>query len=328
MKAVGFTEFGGPEVLQVLELPAPDAGPGEVRIRVHAATVNAVDALQRSGPARSPDARPPFVPGMEAAGVVGQIGTGTDTDLSVGDRVMAIVLADGSHGAYAEQIVVPAESVVRAPHSASDAQAASLPMNGLTARLALDTLGLESGRTVAITGAAGAVGGYAVQLAKADGLRVVADASEQDETLIKELGADVVLRRGAEYPDRVRAEVPEGVDGLLDAASLGALTARAVRDGGRVVTLRGYDGPGERDITYEPIVVFSYARERARLDRLRQQVEEGRITLRVARTFPVETGRRGTPAPRRGRRAGPTGPDVLNRVTYGHKAAALSASSW
>ncbi|WP_371664675.1 NADP-dependent oxidoreductase [Streptomyces sp. NBC_00280] len=288
MKAVGFTESGGPEVLQVLELPAPDAGPGEVRIRVHAATVNAVDALQRSGVARSPDAQPPFVPGMEAAGVVDQIGTGTNTDLRVGDRVMAIVLSSGSHGAYAEQIVVSVESVVRAPDATTDVQAATLPMNGLTARLALDTLRLEPGRTVAITGAAGAVGGYAVQLAKADGLRVVADASEQDEALIKELGADVVLRRGAEYPGRVRAEVPEGVDGLVDAASLGALAARAVRDGGRVVTLLGYDGPGERDIAFEPIVVFRYTRERAKLDRLRQQVEDGLITLRVARSFPAE----------------------------------------
>ncbi|WP_119580794.1 NADP-dependent oxidoreductase [Streptomyces europaeiscabiei] len=288
MKAVGFTEFGGPEVLQVLELPAPDAGPGEVRIRVHAATVNAVDALQRSGVARSPDAQPPFVPGMEAAGVVDQIGTGTNTDLRVGDRVMAIVLSNGSHGAYAEQVVVPVESVVRAPDATTDVQAATLPMNGLTARLALDTLRLEPGQTVAITGAAGAVGGYAVQLAKADGLRVVADASEQDEALIKELGADVVLRRGAEYPGRVRAEVPEGVDGLVDTASLGALTAHAGRDGGRVVTLLGYDGPGERDITYEPIVVFRYAREHARLDRLRQQAEDGLITLRVAKSFPAE----------------------------------------
>ncbi|MFF7547309.1 NADP-dependent oxidoreductase [Streptomyces canus] len=288
MKAVGFTEFGGPEVLQILELPTPEAGPGEVRIRVHAATVNAVDALQRSGPARSPDAQPPFVPGMEAAGVVDQIGTGTGTDLSVGDRVMAIVLPDGVHGAYAEQVVVPIESVVRAPLGATDAQAASLPMNGLTARLALDTLGLEPGQTLAITGAAGAVGGHTVQLAKADGLHVVADASDQDETLIKELGADVVLRRGAEYPDRVRTEVPEGVDGLVDAASLGALCARAVRDRGRVVTLRGYDGPGERDVVFEPIVVFSYVKEHAKLDRLRQQAEEGRITLRIAKTFPAE----------------------------------------
>ncbi|WP_327714758.1 NADP-dependent oxidoreductase [Streptomyces sp. NBC_00490] len=287
MKAVGFTEFGGPEVLRVLELPAPEAGPGEVRIRVHAATVNAVDALQRGGPG-SPDAQPPFVPGMEAAGVVDRIGPGVDTDLSVGDPVMAIVLPNGSQGAYAEQVVVPVDSVVRAPHGATDAQAASLPMNGLTARLALDTLGLEPGRTLAITGAAGAVGGYAVQLAKADGLRVVADASEQDETLVKELGADVVLRRGAEYPNRVRAAIPEGVDGLVDAASLGALTARAVRDGGRVVTLRGFDGPGERGVVFEPVVVFRYARERAKLDRLRQQVEAGSLTLRVAKTLPAE----------------------------------------
>jgi hypothetical protein len=110
---------------------------------------------------------------MEAAGVVDQIGAVTDTDLSVGDHVMAIV------------DVVPAESVVRAPHGVSDVQAASLPMNGLTARLALDTLGLEAGETVAITGAAGASGGYVVQLAKADGLlRVVADASEQDTRLV------------------------------------------------------------------------------------------------------------------------------------------------
>ncbi|MEU5318595.1 NADP-dependent oxidoreductase [Streptomyces sp. NPDC021056] len=287
MKAVGFTEFGGPEVLRVLELPAPEAGPGEVRIRVHAATVNPVDALQRGGPG-SPDAQPPFVPGMEAAGVVDRIGPDVTTDLSVGDPVMAIVLPDGSHGAYAEQVVVPVDSVVRAPHGATDAQAASLPMNGLTARLALDTLGLEPGQTLAITGAAGAVGGYAVQLAKADGLRVVADASEQDEALIKELGADVVLHRGAQYPNRVRAAIPDGVDGLVDAASLGALTARAVRDGGRVVTLRGFDGPGERGVVFEPVVVFRYARERAELDRLRQQVEEGRVTLRVARTLPAE----------------------------------------
>ncbi|WP_371666887.1 NADP-dependent oxidoreductase [Streptomyces sp. NBC_00289] len=288
MKAVGFTEFGGPEVLRVLELPTPEAGPGEVRIRVHAATVNAIDALQRGGPSGPPDVQPPFVPGMDAVGVVDQIGPGADTHVRVGDRVMAIVVPSGSHGAYCEQVVVPAESVVHVPYTATDAQAASLPMNGLAARLALDTLDLDPGQIIAVTGAAGAVGGYTVQLAKADGLRVVADASEQDETLLRELGADVVLRRGAEYPDRVCAEVPEGVDGLVDGAGLGALTARAVRDGGRVVTLRGFDGPGERGVVFEPVVVFGYAREHAKLDQLRQQVEEGRVTLRVAKTFPAE----------------------------------------
>lgn len=133
--AVGFTEFAGPDVLQVLELPIPEAGPGEARIRVHAATVNAVDALQRGGPSGPPDTQPPFLPGIEAAGVVDRMGPGSDADLRVGDRAMVIVLPNGTHGAYAEQLVVPPDSVVRAPHDATDAQAASLPTSAHEARV-------------------------------------------------------------------------------------------------------------------------------------------------------------------------------------------------
>lgn len=176
MKAIGLTEFGGPDVLRVLELPVPEAGPGEIRIRVHAATVNPVDTMVRRGIAFVSDAEPPYVPGMDAAGVVEQIGEGLDTDLTVGDHVMAVVVVSGTHGAYAEHLVVPAESVVRVPAGATDIEAATLPMNGLTAHMALDLLELPAGATVAVTGTAGAVGGYAVQLAKADGLRVIADA--------------------------------------------------------------------------------------------------------------------------------------------------------
>jgi len=171
MKAIGLTAFGGPEVLRVLDLPVPEAGPGEIRIRVHAATVNPVDTLVRRGIAFVSDAAPPYVPGMDAAGVVEQIGAGVDTDLAVGDHVMAVVVVSGTHGAYAEHVVVPAESVVRVPAGTTEIETATLPMNGLTARMALDLLELPTGATVAVTGAAGAVGGYAVQLAKADGLR-------------------------------------------------------------------------------------------------------------------------------------------------------------
>ncbi|HEV7467701.1 MAG TPA: NADP-dependent oxidoreductase, partial [Candidatus Dormibacteraeota bacterium] len=89
---------------------------------------------------------PPYVPGMDAAGVLEQIGDGVSTDLQVGDHVMAIVLPRGSHGAHSERVVVPAESVARVPAGATDAEAATLPMNGLTARLALDVLGLEPGQ--------------------------------------------------------------------------------------------------------------------------------------------------------------------------------------
>ncbi|MGW5657808.1 NADP-dependent oxidoreductase [Streptomyces humi] len=289
MKAVGLTEFGGPDVLRVLDLPVPEAGPGEIRIRVHAATVNPFDMLVRRGIAFVSDAEPPYVPGMDAAGVVEQVGEGTDTDLGVGDHVMAVVVVSGTHGAYAEHLVVPAESVVRVPAGVTDVEAATLPMNGLTARMALDLLELPAGATVAVTGAAGAVGGYAVQLAKADGFRVIADAAQKDEQLVKDLGADVVLPRGAEFPKLVREEVPDGVDGLVDTAGIAALAVHAVRDGGRVASsVGGVQVPGERGIEARNTFVPQYAREHAKLDRLRRLAEEGRLTLRVAQTLPAE----------------------------------------
>ncbi|WP_210584633.1 NADP-dependent oxidoreductase [Streptomyces sp. GESEQ-35] len=289
MKAIGLTEFGGPDVLRVLELPVPEAGPGEIRIRVHAATVNPVDTMVRRGIAFVSDAEPPYVPGMDAAGVVEQIGKGVDTDLAVGDHVMAVVVISGTRGAYAEHVVVPAESVVRAPASATAIEAATLPMNGLTAHMALDLLELPAGATVAVTGAAGAVGGYAVQLAKADGFRVISDAAPKDEPLVKELGADVILPRGTEFPELVRKEIPDGVDGLVDTAGIAALAIRAVRDGGRVATsVGGIQVPVERGIETRNTFVPQYAREHAKLNRLRELAEKGSLTPRVARMLAAE----------------------------------------
>ena len=212
MRAVGVSEFGGPDVLRIVELPDPHAGPGELRIRVHAATVNPTDTGLRAGARASQlkDIPPPYIPGMDAAGELDQIGSGVSTDLRVGDHVMAIVVPRGTHGGYAELVVVPAESVTRVPAGATDAEAATLPMNGLTTRQPLDLLGLAAGQTLAVTGAAGAVGGYAVQLGKADGLRIIADAAAADELLVKELGADVVVQRGADFAARVREVLPEG----------------------------------------------------------------------------------------------------------------------
>jgi NADPH:quinone reductase-like Zn-dependent oxidoreductase len=273
-----------------VELPDPVAGPGELRIRVHAAAVNPTDAGLRSGgrAALLRDIPPPYVPGMDAAGILDQIGAGVSTGLQVGDHVMAIVVPHGSHGAYSEFVVVPAESVARVPSGATDAEAATLPMNGLTTRQALDLLGLAPGQTLAVTGAAGGVGGYAVQLGRADGLRVIADASAQDEQLVKGLGADIVVRRGADFADRLREVLPEGADGLIDAALLNELVIPAVRDGGRIATVRGFRGEPERGITFHPVSVRTYSREREKLDRLREQAEAGAVTLRVARTLPAE----------------------------------------
>ncbi len=290
MKAIGVTEFGGPDALHVVELPDPEAGPGEVRIRVHAAAVNPTDTVLRGGARVGALASvpPPYVPGMDVAGVLEQIGAGVQTGLQPGDHVMAIVVPLGSHGGYSERVVVPAQSAARVPAGATDAEAATLPMNGLTAVQALDLLSLEPGQTLAVTGAAGAVGGYAVQLGKVAGLRVIADASESDEQLVKDLGADVVVLRGPEFAARVREVAPQGADGVVDAALLNELVIPAARDGGRIATVRGFTGGEERGITFHPVLVRNYAREQGKLDRLRRLAEGGQVTLRVARVLPAE----------------------------------------
>lgn len=286
MSAMGLTEFGGPEVLRALEVPEP--GPGEVRVRVRAATVNPVDTMVRRGLAFVSDAPPPYVPGMEAAGIVDAIGAGTDTDLDVGDDVMAVIATSGTRGGYAEQVVLPAESVVRMPSGLSHEQAATIPMNGLTARMALDLLQLPEAATIAVVGAAGAVGGYAVQLAVADGVRVIADAAPKDEELVRSLGAHVVLPRGDGYAALVREQAPGGVDGLVDTAGRVVQNATAVRDGGRIASSAGGSPvTDERGIVSSKTFVPQYAREHAKLDRLREQAQEGRLTARIATTLPA-----------------------------------------
>jgi NADPH:quinone reductase len=292
MRVVGFTEFGGPEVLGVHEVPQRHPGPGEVRIRVRAAAVNPTDTAGRAGwfPDRYRDVEPPYVPGMDAAGVIEEIGEGTDTDLRVGDDVMAIVIPSGAHGAYSESIVLPAASVTRAPAGTGHDAASTLPMNGLTARLALDRLALPRGGLLAVTGAAGTLGGYVVQLAKADGLRVIADAKDSDRDLVASLGADEIVERGDDVATRIREIAPGGVDGVVDAAVLNDAVEAAVRDGGGIATVRGFTAEAERGIRYHAVLVRDYWLEQAKLDRLRQQVEEGALTLHVADTYPIEKG--------------------------------------
>jgi NADPH:quinone reductase-like Zn-dependent oxidoreductase len=291
MRAVGVMTFGGPEALQVVDLPERHAGPGEVRLRVHAATVNPTDTYTRDGSRAEMLAKagpPPYVPGMDVAGVLDEIGDGVDTTLRLGDHVMGIVVPNGSHGGYSSSLVLPAESVAAVPAGATDAEASTLPMNGLTARLGLDLLGLSPGDTLLVTGAAGAYGGYTVQLAKADGLRVIADASEADERLVKELGADVVVRRGPDVAAHVRQIEPGGVDGVADGSVQNEQLFDALRDGGGLATVRGFRADAPRGITIHQVWVRDYAKAHDKLDRLRQQVEAGQVTLRVARTFPAE----------------------------------------
>ena len=299
MRAIGVTRYGGPEVLKQVEVPRPSTGPGQIRVRVHAATVNPGDALLRIGNLdevlRAGPLRPPYIPGMEAAGVVDEIGPGAATDLAVGDRVMAIVMPiDPTGGAYAEYLVVDADQVTHAPAGSSHAEAATLPMNGLTARLALDVLGLAPGETVAVTGAAGAVGGYAIQLAKADGLRVIADAADADEALVAALGADQIVARGPGVGDRIRLWWPDGVAAVVDAALQAGDVVPALRDGGQIAAVRGWELPDPaalgavRHITVREVYVPEYTHAHDKLNDLRKLAEDGSLTLRMARTYPAD----------------------------------------
>jgi NADPH:quinone reductase-like Zn-dependent oxidoreductase len=289
MRAVAFRSFGGPEVLEVLDLPQREPGPGEVRIKVTAATVNPTDIGFRSGrqSAQLGGLEPPYIPGMELGGVVDAAGPGSQWQ--PGDRVMAIVIPRRPEGgAMAESVVVPSDSVARVPADSSLEEAATLPMNGLTVRLALDLLDLKPGQTLAVTGAAGAVGGYAVELGVAQGLRVIAVASPQDEPLLKKLGAEAVVPRGDGAAEGIRKLVPGGVDGLIDAAVIGAPILPAIRDGGGLAAVRGFEGESERGIKVHLVRVSDYARNQAALAALGGLVEQGKLTLRVAETFPPE----------------------------------------
>src|SRR5699024_2490041 len=179
--------------------------------RVQAAAVSPTDTMRRAG-GRTSDQPGPSVPGMDAAGVIEAIDDTTQTALQVGDEVRASVVPTGSHGAYAQRIGVSADSIARIPKGASLLEASALPMNGLTAQLALDTLNLPQGAVLVVTGAAGTLGGYVIQLAKAQGLTVVADAAVDDEALVKGAGADVVLPRGEDYAQQIgRASCRERV---------------------------------------------------------------------------------------------------------------------
>lgn len=290
MRAVGLLTHGGPEVLEVIDVPETHAGPGQVRIRVHAATVNPTDVMTRNG-SRAEQQKidpPPYVPGMDVAGVVDEVGEDVSTGVKIGDAVMGMVVTKASHGGYREQIVLNARSVAAAPAGTSHVEAATLPMNGLTARRSLDLLALSPGQILAVTGAAGCYGGYVIQLAKADGLTVIADASDADEALVKSLGSDIVVPRGAEVADRIREHFPDGVDGLAEGAVLKELAIPAVRDGGSFTSVRGYQGDGQRGIEFTTTFVREYDGEFEKLDTLRQLVEDGAVSLRVADTFAPE----------------------------------------
>ncbi|HVT70028.1 MAG TPA: NADP-dependent oxidoreductase, partial [Trebonia sp.] len=219
MRAVGCTEFGDPAVLGIVTVPKPSPGPGQVLVRVAAATVNPTDLLLRAGGRPLPDGvTPPVIPGMDLAGVIEETGPEV-TSWRPGMRVMAAVspMVPGG-GAQAEYRVVAEDQLAAVPEAWPLTEAATLPMNGMTVRTALDMAALPAGSTLAVTGSAGIVGQYAIQLGRHEGLTVIADAKPEDRALVESFGASRVVERGDGMAAAVRALYPDGVDAVLDAA--------------------------------------------------------------------------------------------------------------
>ena len=288
MRAVVITEPGDVDVLAVADLEPREPEKGEVRIAVKAASVNPTDiGLRQRGGGDLPR---PWIPGMDAAGVVESLGAGVDR-LEVGQEVMAAVSPRRPEGgAQQELLVVPAASVVPIPDGASLPEAATLPMNGLTAESGLDMLGLSDGQSLAVAGGAGLLASYVIVLAKQRGLRVIADAKPEDEELVRGFGADVVVPRSNSFGDAVRAVAPDGVDAVYDTALIYRDAFGAIRDGGGVVFVRGWDGNEveDRGIRVHPVIVGRVLERTDWLDELRVLASDGRIKLRVAREFPPE----------------------------------------
>jgi NADPH:quinone reductase-like Zn-dependent oxidoreductase len=283
MEAIVFTSFGGPEVLRLAQVEVPQPGPGQVRLRVRAAGVNQLDHKIRSGAAQQMFPTTfPATPGLEAAGVVDEVGEGV-TGLAVGDEVFGFTKT----GSYAEYAL--ANVVARKPAGLGWDEAAALPVAGETAQRVLDLLAVKDGETLLVHGAAGAVGGLAVQLAAARGATVIGTASPANHDYLRSLGV-IPVAYGEGLVARVRELAPQGVDAVFDVSGQGALPDSIELRGGttdRIVTIADPTA-GEFG------VVFSgggQAKSEVLAEHARLAVA-GTLRVAVAQAFPLaEAGR-------------------------------------
>ena len=276
MKAVRFSQFGGPEVLEIVDLPDPHPGPGQVRIAVRAAGVNPSDWKKRKG---LMDEELPQTLGYEAAGIVDEVGTGV-ADVAVGDRVFGFS-TEGA--AQAELAVLSYYAPI--PASLDFPGAAALPAVVETATRALNQLGVGSGSTLLINGASGGVGSAAVQLALVRGARVIGTARPANHEYLRALGAEPVAY-GEGLTERVRALAPDGVDLALDVAGSGVLPELVDLAGGaeHVITLADFDGAQKYGVRFSG---GDTGRALYAIADIGELIESGRFSLPVARTFPL-----------------------------------------
>lgn len=277
MRAVVVKAFGGPETAELVEAALPEPGPGQVRIKVAAAAVNPVDLAYRAGVLVPMPEDGQLGLGWDVAGTVDAVGAGAGFTAEA--EVVALAAGPAATKTHAEYVVVDGSAVAPAPASVDAAHAATVPLNTLTADQALDLLEAGPGSTLLVTGAAGAVGGYAVQLAHRAGFTVVAVAGAGDEELVRSFGAD-------RFVGRDEPAGPGPVDAVLDAAVIGAEALAYVRDGGEYIGVIPPAAPApERGIRVRAVAVTADGK---RLAELVELVDKGVLTPRVARSYPLE----------------------------------------
>ncbi len=281
MKAVIYRRFGGPEVLEYTDVQDPKLAQNSVLVRVRAAGLNPADSLLQAGLGEShTDAWFPVIPGWDVAGVVERVGAGV-SEFAPGDEVIGYIRQEIlHHGAYAELVSTPVETLVRRPRTASWAEAAGLPLAGLTAyRAVIQTLKVESGETVLIHGAAGGVGAVAAQLALARAARVIGAASVRHHDFLRSLGV-LPVTQGEGIADRVRVLAPDGLDAVLDCVGKGVLHTTANLGSSRVRACSIADGG--------PGITTVFARlDGAVLTRLVEMVDAGELRVPIAATYPL-----------------------------------------
>lgn len=276
MKALRFSAFGGPEVLEIAELAEPHPGPGQLRIAVRAAGVNASDWKKRQG---LMDQQLPQTLGYEAAGIVDELGAGV-RDVALGDRVFGFCL-DGA--AQAELAVLTHYAPI--PATLEFAEAAALPAAIETAARALDQLGVAAGDTLLINGASGNIGAAAVQLAVARGARVIGSASPAKHALLHAMGAEAVAY-GAGMMGRTRALAPAGIDLALDVAGNGILPELIGLTGSpqHIVTVADVDGAAQHGVRFSR---GDDGRALYALSQISARIAAGRFTPPAVQTFPL-----------------------------------------
>jgi NADPH:quinone reductase-like Zn-dependent oxidoreductase len=288
MYAIALSGFGGPEVLEVRDIPTPEPGPGQLRIRVRASTVAKIDISTRNGDISRSGLLAPHDDiglGWDVAGTVDAVGASVRR-FAVGDDVIGLRdLLFAFPGAHAEYVVLHEGAVAPAPRGMPHEHSATIPLAGLTADRALGLAGLDPGQTLLVTGAAGGVGGFVLELARMRNLRTVAVASPGDETLVRELGATDFVARTDRLGEAVRNLAPSGVDAVIDTAVIGIVAHEALRGGGTFVALVAPFAPPP--IRGTNVVVQEVYADGGRLAELSALVQAGRLTPRVAQTIPL-----------------------------------------